>query len=93
MAGELVDNPEMHRFELPLGNEEVAAAYYRLEGGRLVIIHTDVPFQLSGRGIGSRLAALVFEEARRRGIKLVIRCPFFSAFVARHPEYSELVDG
>lgn len=93
MAGELVDNTEMHRFELPLGEDAVAAAYYRPEGDRLVIIHTDVPFQLSGQGIGSRLAALVFEEARRRGIKLVIRCPFFSAFVARHPEYSELVDG
>ena len=93
MANELVDNPAMHRFELPLGDDELAAAYYRLEGERLVIIHSEVPFHLSGQGIGSGLARAVFEEARRRRIKLVIRCPFFSAFLARHPEYSELVDG
>lgn len=93
MASELVDNPAMHRFELPLGDDEVAAAYYRLEGDQLVIIHTEVPFHLSGRGIGSSLAKAVFEEARRRGTRLVIRCPFFSAFLARHPEYAELVSG
>lgn len=93
MSNQLVDNPAMHRFELPLGDDEIAAAYYGLEGDRLAIIHTEVPFRLSGQGIGSRLARSVFEEARQRGIRLVIRCPFFSAFLARHPEYSELVDG
>lgn len=93
MLDGVVDNPAMSRFEMPLGDGEVAAVYYRLEDGRFVIVHTEVPFQFSGRGIASRLASSVLEELRHRGKKIIVRCPFFSAYLARHPEYSDLVDG
>jgi len=37
----------MHRFELPI-RDEVAAAYYAIEDGRMVFTHTEVPFAFSG---------------------------------------------
>ena len=34
------DNPTEHRFELPIDDSsEIAAVYYRIEGGRLVLTH------------------------------------------------------
>lgn len=93
MLDGVVDNPEMKRFELKLDDDAVAAVYYRPDGNRLIIVHTEVPFQFSGQGIASRLAKSVLEEVRRRGLRVVIQCPFFSAYLAKHPEYSGLIDG
>jgi len=45
------DNTAEHRFELAIdGEDEVAAAYYRLDGDRIVLTHTIVPEKFSGRG-------------------------------------------
>lgn len=94
MLGDVIDNPAQHRFELPIDDEdEIAAAYYRIENGRVILTHTEVPQQFSGQGIGSRLAKGVFDAIRASGRKAVLRCPFMGAFAARHPEYSDIVDG
>jgi len=91
----IVDNPAETRFELAIegGGDEIAAAYYRVEGDTLVLTHTEVPFQFSGQGIGSQLAHGVFEMIRASGRKAVLRCSFMGAFYARHPEYSDIVVG
>ena len=92
MDPEIVDHPTRHRFELAIdGSDEPAVAYYRIEGDRVVLTHTEVPEALSGRGVGSRLAKGVFEQIRASGRKAVLRCPFMDAFVTRHPEYADLV--
>lgn len=95
MSQEVIENTAMHRFELPIDSAEaaIAAAYYRLEDGNVVLTHTEVPFEFSGRGIGSKLARGVFDILRNTGRKAVLRCPFMSAFYARHPEYSDVVAG
>jgi predicted GNAT family acetyltransferase len=92
MINGVVDRPEARRFELALG-DDVAAAYYRLDGDTVVLIHTEVPQRYSGQGIGTRLAEAVFDEIRRSGRKAVAQCPFMSRFAARHPEYSRLLAG
>lgn len=92
MPDGIVDNPGAHRFELRIG-DSIAAAYYRDEGDVLVLLHTEVPSEHQGQGIGSRLARGVFEELRRTGRKAIAKCPFMSLFAARHPEFSDLVAG
>lgn len=91
-AGEVIDNPAMRRFELPIG-DEVAAAYYAVEDGRMVFTHTEVPFAVSGQGYGSRLAGGAFEAARSRGMHVIAKCPFMSAYALKHPEYAAILDG
>lgn len=88
----IIDNSVEHRFELQIeGSEEVAAAYYRLEGDRVVLTHTMVPKRFSGQGLGSRLARGTFDAIRSSGGKAVLICPFMAAFYARHPEYADIV--
>jgi uncharacterized protein len=92
MTDGIVDNPAQNRFEMPVDGE-LAAVYYRREGGNLVLIHTEVPQALSGRGIGSKLAQAVFDEIRKDGGKAVVKCPFLVKWASRHPEVDDLIVG
>lgn len=91
LSANVVDNPAMNRFELKLDEDEYAAVYYRLEDGRMIIVHTEVPFRFSGQGIASQIAQAALEQVRSRGLKIVPQCQFFSAYLANHPEYSDLI--
>jgi predicted GNAT family acetyltransferase len=88
----VIENAAAHRFEMTIG-DALAAAYYRLENGKVVLIHTEVPQRLSGQGIGSKLAEGVFRLIRETGRQVVVRCSFMAAWVSRHPEVNDLVVG
>lgn len=89
---DVVEKPEQNRFELALDDGTALVAYQK-DGDRLVLIHTEVPEQFAGQGVGSRLARGVFELIRASGRKAVVRCPFLKAWVAKHPEYDDIIDG
>ena len=93
MDSEIIDNLDRRRFELALDDDQVAAAYYRIENGRVVLTHTEVPYEFSGQGIGSQLAKGVFDAIRASGRKAVLKGSFMARFYAAHPEYSDIVDG
>jgi predicted GNAT family acetyltransferase len=86
----VTDNPAEHRFELKAG-DHVAVAYYTLAPGVITFTHTEVPTALSGKGIGSKLARGALEQVRARGLKVVPKCPFIAAFIAKNAEFADLV--
>ena len=61
-------------------------------GDRIVLTHTEVPEELSGQGVGSRLAGGVFEMVRSTGRKVVPECSFMAAHVAKHPDLADLIE-
>jgi hypothetical protein len=93
VESDIRDNPAMSRFEMSLGDDALAVAYYQVEDGRVVLLHTEVPQELSGLGYGSRLAHGVFEALRRDSKRVIAKCPFMSSYATRHPEFSALLDG
>lgn len=93
MVGDVVENAVQRRFELPIGEDAVAAAYYRVEGDNLVLIHTEVPSEYAGQGVATRLALGTFDLIRASGRKAILRCPFMVTFFARHPKYADVVAG
>ena len=84
------DNPESHRYELPVGGE-VAVVIYNLSGQNLMVTETLVPVALEGQGIASRLAKHVIADARARNLLILPVCPFFSAYLQKHPEHADVV--
>jgi uncharacterized protein len=84
------NNAALDRFELDVAGG-LAVAYYRAAPGRITITHTEVPSELRGRGIGSVLVRGALELARAQGIKVASRCPFVSAYLGKHPEFSDLL--
>ncbi len=87
------ENRKLHRFELPISQELVAVAYYRLDGDRIVLFYTELPSGIVGQSIGSRLAKGIFDVLRASGRKAILRCPFMSRFFADHLDYLDVIAG
>jgi uncharacterized protein len=90
MANEIRDNPVRNRYELDVDGH-IAFVDYRLAPDKITLLHTEVPRELGGRGIGSILAKGALEAVRASGLKAEIRCDFLDSYVKKHPEYAELV--
>jgi len=88
---QVVDNEDEGRFEAhtPAGLAELT---YDRRDGKLFLLHTGVPPELEGQGIGGALVHAALEQARDRGHKVVPFCSFARAYVDRHPEHAGLVD-
>jgi predicted GNAT family acetyltransferase len=84
------NNAALNRYELET-EAGFAVANYRPLPGAIAIFHTEVPLPLRGRNIGARLVHGILEDVRRQGIKVVPQCSFVRAFMARHPEYQDLL--
>jgi predicted GNAT family acetyltransferase len=87
---EVRNNTARNRFELDVDGHQ-AVAYYRMSPGVITFVHTEVPQELPGRGIGSQLIRGALEVVRAQGLKVVPQCPFVSAFMGKHPEYNDLL--
>jgi uncharacterized protein len=84
------DNTAQNRFELD-ADGATAFVNYKIDGGTITLLHTETPVPLRGRGIASRLVHDVLDNIRARGLKMVPRCAFVSAYLAKHPQYRDLV--
>ena len=87
----IVDNPASNRFEAVLDGSVVGISQYTLANDVVTFLHTEVDPSVEGRGVGSKLAAGVLDDARRRGLRVVARCPFIAAYIKRHGEYADLL--
>lgn len=74
-----------HRFEVHAA-DGVAHLAYDLSDGRFVLLHTEVPPSLGGRGIGGQLVEAAVAFAQREQLKVVPTCPFARSYLRRHPE-------
>jgi len=87
--------PEQHlvtsgRFELERDGH-IAYLDYKLGGGVLELMHTEVPQAMRGTGIGSEIVHTALEFARRDNLRVDVVCPFVAEYIERHPEYADLV--
>ncbi|MGY3483608.1 putative GNAT family acetyltransferase [Bradyrhizobium sp. USDA 4011] len=84
------DNPAQSRFELEVDGA-TACVVYRKTPDTITLVHTVVPPELGGRGIGSKLAHATLDAVRAQSIKLVVKCEFIQGFMKKHPEYDDLL--
>jgi uncharacterized protein len=90
MPSTIRDNTALSRFELD-ADGVTAFMTYRLGHGAITLQHTETPPQARGQGIASRLVAGVLDIARARGLKVIPRCPFVSAYIDKHPQFADLL--
>ena len=64
-ATDVVDEPQHDRFRYTEDGVD-AQLLYRAEGGKLILVHTEVPDALGGRGIGGRLVRAAAERPNGR---------------------------
>lgn len=89
------DVPAAGRYEARLSETLVGWVEYRRIGTgghrRFVAIHTEVPPEYGGRGIGSALVRRVLADARAAGVRVSPVCPLFAAHFERHPEDADVL--
>lgn len=89
-TGEVRDNAAEGQYELAVDGKSAVLAYMR-DGGTIRLTHTEVPPELEGKGIGSRIVKHALDKARADGEKVAPWCAFVRAYIERHPEYQDLV--
>jgi hypothetical protein len=83
-------NDVAHRYEVTQDGHRAVAMYERT-GDVITFTHTIVPPALEGQGIGAALVRHALDDARTHGWRVVPVCPFVRAYLARHPEFGDLL--
>ena len=87
---DVINNKDVHRFELEVEGH-LATEHYKLDGNVITFEHTDVPNELGGKGVGSKLVQGALDQVRAAGLKLIPQCAFVKAWIEKHQEYADLV--
>jgi predicted GNAT family acetyltransferase len=82
---EIIDNVAENRFETTRDGH-TAELRYRLNGSRLVLIHTEVPEELEGHGVGAELVRAAVQRAARDGLTIAPLCPYARHWLETHPD-------
>ena len=87
---EVIDNVAAERFEFTEDGYLAELVYHvhrdQENGDRFTLIHTEVPEELEGRGLGGALVTAAIERAAREGLTVVPLCPFARGWLERHPD-------
>ncbi|GAA2891146.1 GNAT family N-acetyltransferase [Streptosporangium fragile] len=59
--------------------------------GVIVYPHTEVQPEYEGNGVGAALVRVALDAVRAEGAKVVPLCWFVRGWIARHPDYADLV--
>jgi len=86
----LVDNQPAHNFEMIVEGQRAFIDYVKRDDVYL-LVHTEVPKELEGRGIAAALVEKTFKYLEAKGAKIKPYCQYVQAYLKRHPEWHRLV--
>ncbi len=86
----VIHNSAVKRFEM-VSEGKIASLQYRLQPGRIVFVHTEVPEEFEGKGVGSLLAKAGLKFAVEHNLRIVPLCPFVAGYIERHREFANFV--
>jgi predicted GNAT family acetyltransferase len=89
---DVLNDAEHGRWIATLGADAIAELPYRFVGGRVVLLSTWVDHAYRHHRVATELVSRVLDEIRESGKKITIICPVVGEFIARNPEYLDLID-
>ena len=89
---DVLNDAEHGRWIATLGADAIAELPYRFVGGRIVLLTTWVNHAYRNNRVATELISRVLDEIRESGKKITIICPVVGEFVARNPEFLDLID-
>ena len=85
--------PEKSRFVISLPDGDAELAYVD-EGSVLDLVHTFVPSEHRGEGVGEALVEKALAHARENGLRVRATCPYVRAWLEKNPGAGEgVVEG
>ncbi|HEX6220493.1 MAG TPA: GNAT family N-acetyltransferase [Acidimicrobiia bacterium] len=79
-------------YVIDVGGLRAGRAEYLMRDGRHIFTHTEIDADFSRRGLANKLVKFALDDVLSGGGQVVPLCPFFAAYIQRHPDYEELVD-
>ena len=89
---DVLNDAEHGRWIATLGADAIAELPYRFVGGRIVLLTTWVNHAYRNNRVATELISRVLDEIRESGKKITIICPVVGEFIARNPEFLDLID-
>jgi predicted GNAT family acetyltransferase len=93
MTLEILDDEAAQRYEARDDGSLAGFLDYVVKHDRLALIHTEVLPSHKGRGVGERIVRFALDDARQRGLRVIVICSYARAYVERHPEVQDIVVG
>ncbi|MFD0798270.1 N-acetyltransferase [Maribacter chungangensis] len=87
---ELKHDKENLKYTLNI-NGEIAKVDYTLKNDKMYLVHSEVPHQLRGKGIGKVLVEKTFEKLTKEGYKAVAVCPYIKTVAQRSKKWNALI--
>lgn len=83
-------NELLHHLELDIDGI-IAFIEYKLTHNKLFLVHTEVPHELEGKGVGTAIIQKAFEFAKANNYWVVPICPFVKHFLEKQKEWNAIV--
>jgi predicted GNAT family acetyltransferase len=80
------------RFEAVIDGH-LSVCEYRMRDHTAMFVHTEVPSALQGRGVAAALVGAALQWARAGGLRVRPMCSYVAAYMRRHPETQDLLNG
>jgi len=84
-------NDQAHRYEIHVDGELAGFTVIEVGPEATVMPHTEIDGRFEGRGLSKVLIQRALDDLRARGDKVVPVCAAVVRFIAKHPEYADLV--
>lgn len=92
MATEVVQDATMNRFELVVDGESAGELDYQVRDDTIVLTHTEIDPGQREAGLGGDLVRGALNLIRAEtDYRVVASCTFASAWIAKNPEFEDLL--
>lgn len=87
----IIHDKENHRFTMDI-NGALGVVTYDLRDGKMYLIHSEIPYNLRGLGIGKVLVIKTFEQLKSEGYEAVAVCSWVKAIAKRSKKWREVIN-
>src|SRR4051812_46792360 len=89
----VADAVERKRYEAELDGTLAGVLEYIVKHDRIALIHTEVKPAFEGHGVAAGLTRFALAEASRRGLEVIVICPYGPRYLQTHPADIDIVLG
>lgn len=86
----LIKNDVDKQFEMVVEGHKAFIQFHELTD-RIALVHTEVPEELAGKGVGTAVVEKTLDYIEKSGKALMPYCPFVFAYIKKHPEWKRIV--
>lgn len=73
-------------------NGEIAKVEYIFKKEKMLLVHSEVPYNLRGKGIGKVLVEKAFEKLTNEGYKAIAICSYIKAVAKRSEKWNKIIE-